>query len=426
MKSSLRILMTNNELATRAGSEMFLHDVAVGLLRRGHNPVAYSMTLGPFAEDLRKKTIPVIDSLKSLQEAPDIIHGQHHLEAMTALLQFHETPAIYYCHGWLPWQERPPVFPAIHRYVAVDDLCKERLLTTPGITSDRISTLYNFVDLQRFQPRSPLPIQPKSALIFSNKASDNNYARLIRSACSRVGIHKVDLMGLDSGTATHDPETRLLEYDIVFAKGRAALEAMAVGCAVIVTESHGVGGLVTTENMAAMRRLNFGVRLMQRSSLTEAALVEALAAYNAADAEQVSRWIRSEVDLEVYLDKLEAIYSDAITEAEVGRPTVNERMTASSAYLCSLKQLIQQQGYDELQAYKFQQHSQMLESQLAELQTELQSLREANEALKAIQNPVGSDAIESFELPEASSSQNSWWQRLLNFRGRTAGDSTNR
>lgn len=367
MKTGLRILMTNNELATHAGSEMFLHDIALGLLRRGHNPVAYSMTLGPFAEELRQKTIPVIDNLSSLHETPDVIHGQHHLEAMTAMTRFHETPAIYYCHGWLPWQERPPVFPGIRRYVAVDDLCQERLLTTPGIEPDRISTLYNFVDLQRFQPRGPLPAKPQSALIFSNKASNDTYAQLIRDACARVGIRKVDLMGLDSGTAVQNPESRLPEYDVVFAKGRSALEAMAVGCAVIVTESHGVGGLVTSSNVATMRRLNFGVRLMQRSSLTESTLVEALSGYNAADAEQVSQWIRSDVDLEIYLDKLEAIYQNAITAASKSPLSVDARMTAVSEYIGTLKQQIQQQGYDEHKAYQFEQQTQMLEQQVVAL-----------------------------------------------------------
>ncbi|MFN3161138.1 MAG: glycosyltransferase [Rubinisphaera brasiliensis] len=410
MKTGLRILMTNNELASHAGSEMFLHDVALGLLRRGHNPVAYSMTLGPFAEELRQKTIPVIDNLNALQETPDVIHGQHHLEAMTAMTHFHETPAIYYCHGWLPWQERPPVFPGIRRYVAVDDLCRERLVTTPGIEPEQVSTLYNFVDLERFQPREPLPAKPESALIFSNKASENNYAQLIRDACARVGIHKVDLMGQDSGNATRQPETRLPEYDIVFAKGRSALEAMAVGCAVIVTESHGVGGLVTSENVAAMRRLNFGVRLMQRSSLTESTLVDALSGYNAPDAEQVSQWIRNDVDLEVYLDKLEAIYQNVIDAASEAPLSVDARMTAVSDYIGTLKQQIQQQGYDELQAYQFQQHFRMLEQQMAdleaqrqdleaklqELQTELQTERQARQAALASPPP-----------------KKVWWERLF-------------
>ena len=185
---------------------------------------------------------------------------------------------------------------------------------------------------------------------------------------------------------------------------------MAVGCAVIVTESHGVGGLVTSENVAAMRRLNFGVRLMQRSSLTESTLVDALSGYNAPDAEQVSQWIRNDVDLEVYLDKLEAIYQNAIDAASESPLSVDARMTAVSDYIGTLKQQIQQQGYDELQAYQFQQHSRMLEQQMAdleaqrqdleakwqELQTELQTERQARQAALASPPP-----------------KKVWWERLF-------------
>src|SRR2546430_4332475 len=40
-----------------------------------------------------------------------------------------------FCHGWLPWEETPPHFPRILRYVAVDHTCRDRL--------DRKSTRLN-------------------------------------------------------------------------------------------------------------------------------------------------------------------------------------------------------------------------------------------------------------------------------------------
>ena len=122
--AGLRILLTNNTLGPRAGSELYVRDLAVALMRRGHFPVAYSTVLGEVAAELRAATVPVIDDLRSLNVPPDVIHGQHHLDAMTAMLQFPHVPAIYVCHGWLPWEELPPVFPSIRRYVAVDDLCR--------------------------------------------------------------------------------------------------------------------------------------------------------------------------------------------------------------------------------------------------------------------------------------------------------------
>ena len=98
----MRILLTNNSLAARAGSELYIRDLAVELMRRGHQPVAYSTYLGAVAGELRAATIPVIDRLESLGAPPDIIHGQHHYETLSALLRFPGIPALYYCHGWLP------------------------------------------------------------------------------------------------------------------------------------------------------------------------------------------------------------------------------------------------------------------------------------------------------------------------------------
>src|SRR5689334_10844702 len=143
----MRVLLTNNTLGVRAGTESYLRDLAIELMRRGHHPVAYSTRLGQVAEELRAATVPVIGSLETLGEAPDIIHGHHHYETLTALMWFPETPAIYYCHGWLPWEEAPLVHPRIIRYVAVDELCRERLITEGGIDPGRIEVILNFVDL---------------------------------------------------------------------------------------------------------------------------------------------------------------------------------------------------------------------------------------------------------------------------------------
>ncbi len=62
------------------------------------------------------------------------------------------------------------------------------------------------------------------------------------------------------GTLVDDPERILPRYDLVFAKGRCALEAMAAGCAVIVCDAVGLGEMVTHGSVEEMRRWNFGAR----------------------------------------------------------------------------------------------------------------------------------------------------------------------
>ena len=156
----MRILITNNTLAVRAGSELFVRDLAMALVRRGHDPMVFSTVLGDVADELRRATIPVLDDLRDLKVVPDVIHGQHHLDAMAAFLRFPDVPAVLVCHGWLPWEEAPVSFPSILRYVAVDDLCRERLLAEGGIPPKKIQVIRNFVDLERFRRRPPLPARP--------------------------------------------------------------------------------------------------------------------------------------------------------------------------------------------------------------------------------------------------------------------------
>lgn len=327
----LRILITNNTLEERAGTELYVRDVALALIERGHTPIAYSTRLGTVARELRKATVPVIDDLDLLTTPPDIIHGHHHLDTMTALLRFPSVPAIYLCHGWLPWEESPPRFPRILRYVAVDHLCRERLIYENGIPEERVQVLLNFVDLNRFKPRGPLPPRPHRALIFSNGARNDNYVMAVREACADAGI-ELDVIGLNSGNICPCPEEVLVRYDLVFAKARAAIEALAVGTAVVLCDVAGLGQMVTTADLNRLRLLNFGVRTL-RHPITHEAVAREIARYNPADAAAVSAHIRAEAGRDRVVDQLIELYRTVIAEhANVGGDTEAE-LRAASRYI---------------------------------------------------------------------------------------------
>ncbi len=181
----MRVLLTNNALDVRAGTELYIRDVAVELMRRGHHPVAYSTRLGHVAAELREASVPVISRLDSMGEPPEIIHGHHHYETVTAMLRFPQTPAIYYCHGWAPWEEAPLCSPQIFRYVAVSDVCRERLISEGGVAPGQIELLLNFFDERRFLPRAPLPDQPRLACAFGNTFTERDGLPILREACAR-------------------------------------------------------------------------------------------------------------------------------------------------------------------------------------------------------------------------------------------------
>ena len=308
----MRILITNNTLNARMGTELYVRDVALRLRALGHEPAAWSTGLGEVAEALRSGGIPVTDDLARLPFQPEIIHGQHHLDTMTALLALPGVPAVYFCHGAVPWEEIPPVFPRIHRYVAIDQACWERIVNECQIDAAKTVTLLNFVDLERFQPRLPLPEKPRRALVFSNYARKNEVLEIIRAACASQGI-SLDVVGAGVENATAAPEKILPQYDLVFAKGRSALEAVAVGCAVIVLGIDGCGPLVTSEEFDWLRAFNFGYRTTTQP-LTQKFISAQIARYDAADAAAVSRKLRAQADLHDTVDQIVRLYETVLAE----------------------------------------------------------------------------------------------------------------
>ncbi len=328
----MRVLLTNGALVNRAGSELYLVEVATRLLALGHSPVAYSPCLGPLAAELRAATIPVVDDLSAMAEPPDVIHGQHHLPAMTALLHFQGVPAVFVSHGWAPWEEAPPRFPRILRYVAVDYTTRERLVSEAGIPPERVAVVLNFVDLDRFQPRGPLPAVPRPALVFSNQASEATYFPAVREACSRLGL-ELDVAGVAAGQPVARPEAILPGYDLVFAKGRAALEAMAVGAAVVLCDQAGAGPMVTSESFDRLRPLNFGIRVL-REPVTPDVLEREIRRYDPADAAEVSRRLRAHAGLEGAVDQLAALYEEVVAEhRERGPSPAGDEGRAAAVYL---------------------------------------------------------------------------------------------
>lgn len=373
----MRILLTNHALANRAGSELYVVDLATRLLERGHSPIAYSPHLGGVAESLRAATVPVVHDLDAVAEPPDLIHGQHHLEAMTAMLHFPGVPALFVCHGWLPWEEIPPRFPRIRRYVAVDLTTRDRLVCEYGIPPAQVEVILNFVDLARFRPRPPLPEAPRRALVFSNSACEDTYLPAVREACARSGVD-VDVAGLASGRPAERPEALLPAYDLVFAKGRAALEAMAVGAAVVLCDRIGSGPMVRTENLDRLRSLNFGVRALQQA-VEPGYLQSQIEGYDAADASEVSRRIRSSAGLEQTVDRYLALYQRILAEPPPPAATAaRAESEAAATYLRWLNPYVKERARlaEERDAFKAQ--AETHRDKVASLRQEAESLsREA-------------------------------------------------
>jgi len=328
----LRILITSMWLANPAGLELYTFEIAKALVKKGHTPIVYSPKLGDLAQELRATTIAVVDNLDLIGEPPDLIHGQHHQETMAALLHFPGVPAVYFSHGWLYSIAAPPHFPRILRYVAVDYTVRDRLIYEHGIPPENVTVILNFVDMERFTPRPPLPPKPQRALVFSNQASERNYVSTLREACSNCDI-ALDVVGMANGNATWQPEKILGEYDLVFAKARAAMESLAVGTAVVLCDVAGAGPMVTSAELNTLRQQNFGIRALQ-NPITIEGIQRELARYNADDAARVSVTIRQSARLEEAVEQIINLYHRVLDEwSKIGSIDGAEENAATGRYL---------------------------------------------------------------------------------------------
>jgi hypothetical protein len=330
---AVRVLITSGALGQVGGMQAYVRDLAAWLLARGHTPVVYGPRHGRTAAQLGRLTVPVTDDLATLGAAPDVIHGNSTVETMTALLHFPATPAIFVCHGWRTEGLGVPHFPRIVHYVAVDDTVADRVIYKEGVPPEKLTVLLNAVDTTRFPPRAtPLPPRPKRALVFGNAAHAAGHVAVIEDVCRRADID-VDVVGEFAGNAVDAPEEILGRYDLVFAKAKCALEAMAAGNAVVLCEGTGIGGMVTIENVERLRRLNFGIRTLQ-TLLTPEAVSEAVAAYDANDAARVSAVIRETASADVLHEQLLALYERAIDDyAHAPCPSHEDESRAAAKFL---------------------------------------------------------------------------------------------
>ena len=308
----LKILIVNATLASLTGTETYVRDLALGLLRKGHSPIVYAPELGPIAQQLQRSTVPVVDNLNRVGVVPDIIHGNHNTELITALLHFDSVPAIFYCHSWRDWISSPPAHPRILAYVGVDDTCRDRLVCEHGIAEKRVRVQLHGADLERFKPREPLPDRPARALVFSNNANQWTHLNAVKEACKRTGI-EVDVVGSGVNASTLSPESLLSQYDLVFAKARCALEALAAGTAVVLCDAAGSGPLVTTGDLDRLRRLNFGIRALSEK-VDPDLLVREIERYDSRDATEVTRRVRASSGLESVVDDALSLYREVIAE----------------------------------------------------------------------------------------------------------------
>lgn len=298
----------------------YVRDLALELQRQGHAAAVFSSTKGRVPDELRAAGVAVSDRLSRL-EAPDIIHGHHHAPTVVAMSHWRTVPAIQVCHDHLSPHDRSLLDRRVRRHFGVSRLCVERVVDE-GVAADRVTLLPNFVDTARFRPRPPLPERPRRGLVFSNYANARTQLPAIREACREAAI-ELDVAGIGVDSILAEPERTLGSYDIVFAKGKAAIEAMAVGSAVVLCDYAGVGPMVTAAEFDWLRVRNFGFETL-REPLGKAPILREIGRYDPDEAARVRDLIRERASLPAAVATLVGAYREVLAEdrSEVATPAV--------------------------------------------------------------------------------------------------------
>lgn len=333
---SLTILITNLLLDDRSGTTLYVQDLALELKRKGHVPIVYTRRLGDVSRELANAGISVTRDLGGIRKPPDVIHGHHWHVTNLALKRFPGVPAIYICHDHTAFVDGAAFHPQIGRYFGVSQLCIDRLVRE-GVPPSRISLLRNFVDTKRFAARDRLPTSPGRALVFSNYAQAGTHLPAVAAACRQAGL-TLDVIGKAAGNVVGDPESHLGRYDLVFAKAKAAMEAMATGAAVVLCDFSGVGPMVTSENYEVLKSWNFG-RQALTAPLNSESLARQIQRYDPIDAGRVCARLRADAGLDDAVDRLCQVYREAIADFPIqatmapGIRSLRRSRSRSVAYL---------------------------------------------------------------------------------------------
>jgi hypothetical protein len=312
----MNILITNIQMDTFSGTTFYVKELAETLKKKGHSVEIYTRTLGSIGNDIIQNGISVVTRIADLKYDPDIIHAHHNLTTFDSIFHFKQTPVIFWIHDRINFYDIPPYHENIIRYMSVDYNCKERYTKDFNFDSNDCGVIYNWVNMKRFKLRPKIAEKPRNALVFSNYASENNYLPKIREACSKLSL-PLDVIGRTSGKDKSDPEFYLNNYDIIFAKAKASMEAIATGAGTIICDYRGLAGMVKSQNFWHYKKFNFGMKLMTKPITTDS-LIEEIKKYSAKDIQVVADLLRQESRLDKTVDEILLLYVKCVRDFKRG------------------------------------------------------------------------------------------------------------
>jgi hypothetical protein len=157
---------------------------------------------------------------------------------------------------------------------------------------------------------------------------------VLRAAAARCGL-TLDFAGREFGCGSEEAENILPGYDLVFAFGPVAAEALACGCAVVTQGAGGYGEMVGPGNYERLRQENFTLSA-DTIPVPFAQMEIPLSAYQPDAGSLLAERIRADADFQTAVDQLLEIYHDVIAQHQRAQPNPRAELLATSRYLRNL------------------------------------------------------------------------------------------
>ena len=320
---SLKILLTNIQIESLTGSEIFTFTIAKHLKSAGHSVTVYSKFIGPYAKAFGEINVQVISKIKEIKNKKfDVAHIHHNINAIEVRHLFPGLPMIFLSHGVLPFLEQPPPMELnISKFLAVSEEVKDNLIKMQ-IADSKIIIFRNMVDNDLFTEIKPINPSIKKALVLSYKI-DRKTQSVIKDACMTMGVEAI-FVGKKDNKIYQSQLTRLInQVDVVFSLGRGVIETMFCGRIPIILDRYGGDGMVLPHNFTELMKYNFSGRYHNRD-FTVKELIYEMEKYNKQNGKTLKKLALNNFRADILCKKLINTYCHAIDNFHESTTSVNK------------------------------------------------------------------------------------------------------
>jgi len=366
----MRVLLTNHHLHDRAGSELYVSELASALKDRGHDVRIFTLLPGALADQLKRTGFIVYtpDDFAEVEKfAPEVAHVHHGPCLWWVGAVNLSCPVIYSSLGVIPPHEAAPAaWPGIALAAAVSEEVRAKLGTTPFGKAVELHVMRNWFDDRGIKfPKASAPKTVRRVAVVSNHLTPELAQQL-----TDAGVEWTQF-GLPNHSVEMTPAV-LAPFDAVVCIGRTALLAAALGKPVILYDFHGCDGLLEATRLDELASVNFSGRL----TLGKPSVEELRAMFTACtrlDVAALQRAMKQHYALSLRVAEWEGLY---------------ERAVASGTRLNAEHQLVYRPMFDlyweqlKLAHREFPAQLNQLREALA---VEQRHVREANEKYRALE-----------------------------------------